>query len=63
MRPRQVFTISRGGGTGGAGNIQPQAEPVDTAKVFRFDLAAGAVLARFNTGTPADTVVGARVKK
>jgi hypothetical protein len=31
--------------------------------VFRFDLATGAVLARFNTGTPADTVVGVRVKK
>ena len=34
-----------------------------TSNVYRFDLATGAVRARFNTGTPAHTVVGIRVRK
>lgn len=33
-----------------------------TSNVYRFDVATGAVRARFNTGTPANTVVGIRVK-
>jgi outer membrane protein assembly factor BamB len=35
----------------------------ETSDVCRFDLATGAVLTRFNTGTPAHTVVGVRVKR
>ena len=34
-----------------------------SSNVYRFDLATGALLASFNTGTPANTVVGVRVKK
>jgi outer membrane protein assembly factor BamB len=45
-----------GDGTFWAGNYQ-------SSNVYRFDLATGAVRARFNTGTPAQTVVGIRVRK
>jgi hypothetical protein len=34
-----------------------------TSNVYRFDLAGGGVIAGFNSGTPAETVVGVRVKK
>lgn len=34
-----------------------------SSNVFRFDLASGAVLGSFNTGTPANTAVGVRVMK
>ena len=34
-----------------------------SSNVYRFDLATGAPLAGFNTGTPANSVVGVRVKK
>jgi streptogramin lyase len=34
-----------------------------SSNVYRFDLATGAPLTRFNTGTPANSVVGIRVKK
>ena len=43
-----------GDGTFWAGNYL-------SSNVYRFDLATGAVRARFNTGTPAHTVVGIRV--
>ena len=45
-----------GDGTFWAGNYQ-------SSNVYRFDLATGAVRTRFNTNTPASTVVGIRVKK
>jgi outer membrane protein assembly factor BamB len=45
-----------GDGTFWAGNYQ-------SSNVYRFDLATGAVRARFNTNTPAATVVGIRVRK
>jgi len=45
-----------GDGTFWAGNYL-------SSNVYRFDLATGAVRASFNTGTPAHTVVGIRVKK
>ena len=35
----------------------------ESSNVYRFDLATGAVRARFNTGTPGHTVVGIRVRK
>jgi len=34
-----------------------------SSNVYRFDLATGAVLASFNTGTSANTVVGIRIRK
>jgi outer membrane protein assembly factor BamB len=34
-----------------------------SSNVYKFDLLSGAVLARFNTATPSNTVVGIRVKK
>ena len=34
-----------------------------SSNVYRFDLASGAVVSGFNTGTPPRTVVGVRVKK
>jgi len=34
-----------------------------SSNVYKFDVATGAVLTGFNTGTPANTVVGVRVKK
>jgi outer membrane protein assembly factor BamB len=43
-------------GTFWAGNYE-------SSNVYRFDLATGAVLAGFNTDTPAHTVVGIRIKK
>lgn len=45
-----------GDGTFWAANYQ-------SSNVYRFDLASGAVRAGFNTGSPAHTVVGIRVKK
>jgi sugar lactone lactonase YvrE len=45
-----------GDGTFWAANYQ-------SSNVYRFDLATGAVRARFNTGTPSHTVVGIRVRK
>jgi outer membrane protein assembly factor BamB len=45
-----------GDGTFWAGNYE-------TSNVYRFDLATGAVRARFNTGSPARTVVGIRVSR
>lgn len=45
-----------GDGTFWAGNYY-------SSNVYKFDLLSGAVLARFNTGTPPNTVVGVRVKK
>jgi hypothetical protein len=45
-----------GDGTFWAGNY-------DSSNVYRFDLATGAVLDHFNTGTPSQSVVGIRVKK
>jgi hypothetical protein len=45
-----------GDGTFWAGNYE-------SSNVYRFDLASGAVLFSFNTGTPSRTVVGVRVKK
>lgn len=35
----------------------------ETSNVYRFDLATGAVLSTFNTGTPPHTVVGVSVRK
>jgi outer membrane protein assembly factor BamB len=34
-----------------------------TSNVYRFDLATGAIVASFNTGTPGNSVVGVRVKR
>lgn len=45
-----------GDGTFWAGNYY-------SSNVYKFDLATGAVLTSFNTGTPPNTVVGIRVKK
>jgi hypothetical protein len=45
-----------GDGTFWAGNYE-------SSNVYRFDLATGAVVDYFNTGTPRHTVVGIRVKK
>jgi hypothetical protein len=45
-----------GDGTFWAGNYR-------SSSVYRFDLATGAVRASFNTGTPANTVVGILIKK
>jgi hypothetical protein len=45
-----------GDGTFWAANYQ-------TSNVYRFDLAAGAVRASFNAGTPPSTVVGIRIRK
>jgi len=45
-----------GDGTFWAGNYY-------SSTVYKFDLATGAVVASFNTGTPANTVVAIRVKK
>jgi len=45
-----------GDGTFWAGNYL-------SSNIYRFDLATGAVRASFNTGTPAHTVVGIRIKK
>jgi outer membrane protein assembly factor BamB len=47
---------SVGDGTFWAGNYF-------SSNVHRFNLATGALLASFNTGTPANTVVGIRVVK
>ena len=35
----------------------------ESSNVYRFDLASGTVVSRFNSGTPAHTVVGVSVKK
>ena len=45
-----------GDGTFWAGNYY-------SSNVYRFDLATGAVIAAFNSGTPPNTVVGIRVKR
>lgn len=45
-----------GDGTFWAGNYE-------SSNVYRFDLASGTVLSRFNAGTPPHTVVGVSVKK
>ena len=45
-----------GDGTFWAGNYM-------SSNVYRFDLETGAVRATFNTGSPAQTVVGIRVVK